>query len=120
MKKLIMLFTLMLCSSLVSADIGDNFFSIKLGSSDTNDAGITSFTDQYGSSTTTTNNDLEDSGIFSVSVGKYFGESIRGEIGISQRNDFKYNVIVSDATQKYTADVESLAVFLNSYLDSQP
>ena len=127
MKKLIILFTFILCSSLVSADIGDNFFSIKLGSSDSNTTGISTFTDQDGSDGETTDNDLGSSDIIGIGVGKYFSESFRGEIGISKRVDFKYsttlikaNGVAYDSPQKYTADVESLAIFLNGYFDSQP
>ena len=127
MKKLIILFTFILCSSLVSADIGDNFFSIKLGSSDSNTTGISTFTDQDGTVGETTDNDLGSSDIIGIGVGKYFSESFRGEIGISKRVDFKYSTalikadgVAYDSPQKYTADVESLAVFLNGYFDSQP
>ena len=126
MKKLIILFTFILCSSLVSADIGDNFFSIKLGSSDSNTTGISTFTDQDGSDGETTDNDLGSSDIIGIGVGKYFSETFRGEISVTQRNGFKYATAVTKAngvandSQKYTADVESLAVFLNGYFDSQP
>jgi opacity protein-like surface antigen len=119
MKKLIMLFSFILFSSLVSADIGDNFLSIKLGSSDSDNTGISTLTDQTGDSAQTSDNDLGDSDILGIGVGKYFSESFSGEISLSQRKGFKYNTTVSDATQKYTADVESLAVFLNGYFNSQ-
>ena len=120
MKKLIMLFSFILCSSLVSADVGDNFLSIKLGSSDSDKAGISTLTDQTGDTAQTSDNDLGDSNVLGIGAGTYFSESFSGEISISQRKGFKYNTTVSDATQKYTADVESLAVFINGYLNSQP
>ena len=92
MKKLIILFTFILCSSLVSADIGDNFFSIKLGSSDSNTTGISTFTDQDGSDGETTDNDLGSSDIIGIGVGKYFSETFRGEIECqdSRENALQY------------------------------
>ena len=121
MKKLIMLFTFILCSSLVSADIGDNFFSIKLGSSDSKNAGITSLTNQFNSSGTTTNNDLGRSNVLGIGVGKYFSDAFRGDIGISQRKGFKYHTTAPGLPENYyKADVESFAVFLNGYVDAQP
>ena len=126
MKKLIMLFTLMSCSSLVSADIGDNFFSIKLGSSDSNTTGITNLTDQTSKVGETTDNDLGNSNIMEIGVGSNFSETFSGEISLSQRNDFKYATThtktdgAADTSLRYKADVESLAVFINGYLKSQP
>jgi opacity protein-like surface antigen len=121
MKKLIMLFTFILCSSLVSADIGDNFFSIKLGSSNSKNAGITTAINQFGSYGEMTNNDLGSSDVLGIGVGKYFSETFRGEIGISQRKGFKYHTTAPASSENYyKADVESFAVFLNGYVDAQP
>jgi opacity protein-like surface antigen len=120
MKKLLSIVILSLASPLALADIGDNFFSIKLGSSDSDKTGISTFTDQTGDAAQTSDNDLGDSNVLGIGAGTYFSESFSGEISISQRKGFKYNTTVSDATQKYTADVESLAVFINGYLNSQP
>ena len=120
MKKILFLTIFSLATTAVVADVGDNFFSIKLGSSNSNDAGISTLKDQNNSSGETTDNDLGSSDILGISVGKYFSESFRGEIGISQRKGFKYNTTVSDGTENYKADVESFAVFLNGYVDAQP
>ena len=84
MKKLIMLFSFILCSSLVSADVGDNFLSIKLGSSDSDKAGISTLTDQTGDTGQTSDNDLGDSDVLGIGVGKYFSDSFSGEITLIQ------------------------------------
>ena len=103
------------------ADIGDNFFSIKLGSSNSKNAGITTAINQFNSSGTTTNNDLGRSDVLGISIGKYLSEHFRGEIGISQRKGFKYHTTVPALPENYyKADVESFAVFLNGYVDAQP
>ena len=121
MKKLIMLFTFIFCFSSVSANIGDNFFSIKLGSSNSKNAGTTSLISQVNKSGTTTNNDLGRSNVLGISIGKYLSEHFRGEIGISQRKGFKYHTTVPALPENYyKADVESFAVFLNGYVDAQP
>ena len=120
MKKILFLTIFSLATSAVVADVGDNFVSIKLGSSNSSDTGISTFTSQVNKSGTTSDNDLGSSDILGISVGKYFSESFRGEIGISQRKGFKYNTTVSDGTENYKADVESFAVFLNGYVDAQP
>lgn len=120
MKKILFITILSLASTVAIADIGDNFFSIKLGSSNSKNAGTTSFTSQVNKSGTTANNDLGRSSVLGISVGKYFSERFRGEIGISQRKGFKYNVLIYNPTENYKADVESFAVFLNGYVDAQP
>ena len=120
MKKILFITILSLASTLAIADIGDNFFSIKLGSSNSKNAGTTTFTSQVNKSGTTANNDLGRSSVLGISVGKYFSERFRGEIGISQRKGFKYNALIYNPTENYKADVESFAVFLNGYVDAQP
>jgi opacity protein-like surface antigen len=121
MKKILFISILSLASTLAFGDIGDNFFSIKLGSSNSKNAGITSLTNQFNSSGTTTNNDLGRSNVLGIGVGKYFSDAFRGEIGISQRKGFKYHTTAPGLPgYYYTADVESIAVFLNGYVDAQP
>ena len=103
------------------ADVGDNFFSIKLGSSNSKNAGTSSLITQVNKSGTTTNNDLGRSDVLGISIGKYLSEHFRGEIGISQRKGFKYHTTVPALPENYyKADVESFAVFLNGYVDAQP
>jgi len=103
------------------ADIGDNFFSIKLGSSNSKNAGTSSLITQVNKSGTTTNNDLGRSDVLGISIGKYLSEHFRGEIGISQRKGFKYHTTAPALPENYyKADVESFAVFLNGYVDAQP
>mgnify|MGYP001165310278 CR=1 FL=1 len=121
MKKILFITILSLASSLALADIGDNFFSIKLGSSNSKNAGTSSLITQVNKSGTTTNNDLGRSNVLGISVGKYLSERFRGEIGISQRKGFKYHTIAPGLPENYyKADVESFAVFLNGYVDAQP
>jgi len=103
------------------ADVGDNYFSIKLGSSNSKNAGTSSLITQVNKSGTTTNNDLGRSNVLGISIGKYLSEHFRGEIGISQRKGFKYHTTVPALPENYyKADVESFAVFLNGYVDAQP
>tara|TARA_B100001079_G_C16246719_1_gene441460 strand:+ start:72 stop:770 length:699 start_codon:yes stop_codon:yes gene_type:complete len=121
MKKILFITILSLASNLALADIGDNFFSIKLGSSNSKNAGTSSLITQVNKSGTTTNNDLGRSNVLGISVGKYLSERFRGEIGISQRKGFKYHTIAPGLPENYyKADVESFAVFLNGYVDAQP
>ena len=121
MKKILFITILSLASSLALADIGDNFFSIKLGSSNSKNAGTSSLITQVNKSGTTTNNDLGRSNVLGISIGKYLSEHFRGEIGISQRKGFKYHTTVPALPENYyKADVESFAVFLNGYVDAQP
>ena len=121
MKKILFISILSLASTLAFGDIGDNFFSIKLGSSNSKNAGITSLTNQFNSSGTIPSNDLDRSDVLGISVGKYLSERFRGEIGISQRKGFKYHTTVPALPENYyKADVESFAVFLNGYVDAQP
>ena len=121
MKKILLLTIFSLATSAVLADVGDNFFSIKLGSSNSKNAGTSSLTNQFNSSGTTTNNDLGRSNVLGISIGKYLSEYFRGEIGISQRKGFKYHTTVPALPENYyKADVESFAVFLNGYVDAQP
>ena len=121
MKKILFITILSLASTLALADIGDNFFSIKLGSSNSKNAGTSSLITQVNKSGTTTNNDLGRSNVLGISVGKYLSERFRGEIGISQRKGFKYHTIAPGLPENYyKADVESFAVFLNGYVDAQP
>ena len=121
MKKILFLTIFSLATSAVLADVGDNYFSIKLGSSNSKDAGTSSLTNQFNSSGTTTNNDLGRSNVLGISIGKYLSEHFRGEIGISQRKGFKYHTTVPALPENYyKADVESFAVFLNGYVDAQP
>ena len=121
MKKILFISILSLASTLALGDIGDNFFSIKLGSSNSKNAGTSSLITQVNKSGTTTNNDLGRSNVLGISVGKYFNERFRGEIGISQRKGFKYHTTVPALPENYyKADVESFAVFLNGYVDAQP
>ena len=131
MKKILFLTIISLATSGVLADVGDNFFSIKLGSSNSNNTGITTFIDQTrtGSVHETTNNDLGSSDILGVGVGIYFSETFRGEINISQRKGFKYEtthttedgeIVEQNTSVRYKADVESLTVFVSGYVDSQP
>ena len=122
MRKILFFTMLSLSTTITLAEVGDNFFSIKLGSSNSNTTGITTFKDQIGTGAAgeTTDKDLGKSDIMEIGIGSYFSESFSGEISLSQRKGFKYNTTVSDATQKYTADVESLAVFINGYFNAQP
>ena len=130
MKKILFLTIFSLATSAVLADVGDNFFSIKLGSSNSNDAGITTGIDQTnngGQHAEMYDNDLGNSGIFGVSVGKYFSESFRGEIGISQRKGYKYDTTIRlvdgipDTDSNINkADVKSLTVFLSGYFELLP
>jgi opacity protein-like surface antigen len=112
---------LSLSTTMTLAEVGDNFFSIKLGSSNSKNAGTSSLITQVNKSGTTTNNDLGRSNVLGISVGKYFSERFRGEIGISQRKGFKYHTTVPALPENYyKADVESFAIFLNGYVDAQP
>ena len=121
MKKILFLTIFSLATSAVVADVGDNYFSIKLGSSNSKNAGTSSLITQVNKSGTTTNNDLGRSNVLGISVGKYLSERFRGEIGISQRKGFKYHTIAPGLPENYyKADVESFAVFLNGYVDAQP
>jgi opacity protein-like surface antigen len=121
MKKILFITILSLASTLALADIGDNFFSIKLGSSNSKNAGTSSLITQVNKSGTTTNNDLGRSDVLGISIGKYLSEHFRGEIGISQRKGFKYHTTAPALPENYyKADVESFAVFLNGYVDAQP
>ena len=121
MKKILLLTIFSLATSAVLADVGDNYFSIKLGSSNSKNAGITTAINQFNKSGTTTNNDLGRSDVLGISIGKYLSEHFRGEIGISQRKGFKYHTTVPALPENYyKADVESFAVFLNGYVDAQP
>ena len=121
MKKILFLTIFSLATSAVVADVGDNFVSIKLGSSNSSDTGISTLINQVNSAGTTTNNDLGRSNVLGISVGKYLSEGFRGEIGISQRKGFKYHTIAPGLPENYyKADVESFAVFLNGYVDAQP
>ena len=119
MKKLLLIVILSLASSLALADMGDNFFSIKLGSSNSKDAGITSLTNQFNSSGTIPSNDLDRSDVLGISIGEYLSERFRSEIGITQRKGFKYHTTALPGYY-YKSDVESFAVFLNGYIDAQP
>ena len=130
MKKILFITILSLASTLALADIGDNFFSIKLGSSNSKNAGITTGIDQTnngGQHAEMYDNDLGNSGIFGVSVGKYFSESFRGEIGISQRKGYKYDTTIrlvdgipDTDSNIIKADVKSLTVFLSGYFELLP
>ena len=127
MKKILFITILSLASTLALADIGDNFFSIKLGSSNSKNAGITTGIDQYVQHAEMYDNDLGNSGIFGVSVGKYFSESFRGEIGISQRKGYKYDTTIrlvdgipDTDSNIIKADVKSLTVFLSGYFELLP
>ena len=121
MKKILFITILSLASTLALADIGDNFFSIKLGSSNSKNAGTSSLITQVNKSGTTTNNDLGRSNVLGISIGKYLSEHFRGEIGISQRKGYKYHTTVPALPENYyKADVESFAIFLNGYFDAQP
>ena len=121
MKKILLLTIFSLATSAVLADVGDNYFSIKLGSSNSKNAGTSSLITQVNKSGTTTNNDLGRSDVLGISIGKYLSEHFRGEIGISQRKGFKYHTIAPGLPENYyKADVESFAVFLNGYVDAQP
>ena len=126
MKKILFLTILSLATTAVVADVGDNFVSIKLGTSNSNDAGISTLKDQNNSSGETTDNDLGNSDLLGIGIGKYFSETFRGEISVTQRNGFKYATTLTkvdgaaNTTNKYKADVESLAIFVNGYFDSQP
>jgi len=112
---------LSLSTTMTLAEVGDNFFSIKLGSSNSKNAGTSSLITQVNKSGTTTNNDLGRSNVLGISVGKYFSERFRGEIGISQRKGFKYHTTAPGLPENYyKADVESFAVLLNGYVDAQP
>ena len=123
MKKILFLTIISLATSGVLADVGDNFFSIKLGSSNSNTTGITTFKDQIGTGTadTTTDKDLGKSDIMEIGIGSYFSETFSGEISLAQRNGFKYATTgVTDSNLRYKADVESLAVLINGYFNAQP
>ena len=121
MKKILFLTIFSLATSAVLADVGDNYFSIKLGSSNSKNAGTSSLITQVNKSGTTTNNDLGRSDVLGISIGKYLSEHFRGEIGISQRKGFKYHTTAPALPENYyKADVESFAVFLNGYVDAQP
>ena len=122
MKKILFLTIISLATSGVLADVGDNFFSIKLGSSNSNTTGITTFKDQIGTGTadTTTDKDLGKSDIMEIGIGSYFSETFSGEISLAQRNGFKYATTETDNTLRYKADVESLAVLINGYFNAQP
>ena len=122
MKKILFLTIISLATSGVLADVGDNFFSIKLGSSNSNTTGITTFKDQIGTGTAgvTTDKDLGKSDIMEIGIGSYFSETFSGEISLAQRNGFKYATTETDNTLRYKADVESLAVLINGYFNAQP
>ena len=121
MRKILFFTMLSLSTTMTLAEVGDNFFSIKLGSSNSKNAGTSSLITQVNKSGTTTNNDLGRSNVLGISVGKYFSERFRGEIGISQRKGFKYHTTAPGLPENYyKADVESFAVFLNGYVDAQP
>jgi len=121
MKKILLLTIFSMITSGALADVGDNYFSIKLGSSNSKNAGTSSLITQVNKSGTTTNNDLGRSDVLGISIGKYLSEHFRGEIGISQRKGFKYHTTVPALPENYyKADVESFAVFLNGYVDAQP
>ena len=121
MRKILFFTMLSLSTTMTLAEVGDNFFSIKLGSSNSKNAGTSSLITQVNKSGTTTNNDLGRSNVLGISVGKYFSERFRGEFGISQRKGFKYHTTVPALPENYyKADVESFAVFLNGYVDAQP
>ena len=121
MKKILLLTIFSLATSAVLADVGDNYFSIKLGSSNSKNAGTSSLITQVNKSGTTTNNDLGRSNVLGISIGKYLSEHFRGEIGISQRKGFKYHTTAPALPENYyKADIESFAVFLNGYVDAQP
>ena len=126
MKKILLLTIFSMTTSGALADVGDNFFSIKLGSSNSKNAGITTAISPIGAVGETTNNDLGSSDILGIGVGKYFSETFRGEINISQRKGFKYATThaqtdgVADTEYRYKADIESLTFFVSGYVDSQP
>ena len=122
MKKILLLTIFSMITSGALADVGDNYFSIKLGSSNSKNAGTSSLITQVNKSGKTTNNDLGRSDVLGISIGKYLSEHFRGEIGISQRKGYKYHTTAPPAILEnyYKADVESFAVFLNGYLDAQP
>ena len=126
MKKILLLIIFSMTTSGALADVGDNFFSIKLGSSNSKNAGITTAINVIGAVGETTNNDLGSSEVLGIGVGKYFSETFRGEINISQRKGFKYATThaqtdgVADTEYRYKADIESLTFFVSGYVDSQP
>ena len=126
MKKILFITILSLASTLALADIGDNFFSIKLGSSNSKNAGITTAISAVDKVAEMTNNDLGSSDVLGIGVGKYFSDTFRGEINISQRKGFKYATThaktdgVADTEYRYKADIESLTFFVSGYVDSQP
>ena len=123
MKKILFLTIISLATSGVLADVGDNFFSIKLGSSNSNTTGITTLKDQIGTGAAgeTTDKDLGKSDIMEIGIGSYFSETFSGEISLAQRNGFKYATTgVTDSNLRYKADVESLAVLINGYFNAQP
>ena len=123
MRKILFFTMLSLSTSITLAEVGDNFFSIKLGSSNSNTTGITTFKDQSGSGAAgeTTDKDLGKSDIMEIGIGSYFSETFSGEISLAQRNGFKYATTgVPDTSLRYKADVESLAVFINGYFNAQP
>jgi opacity protein-like surface antigen len=128
MRKILFFTMLSLSTTITLAEVGDNFFSIKLGSSNSNTTGITTFKDQIGTGAAgeTTDKDLGKSDIMEIGIGSYFSETFSGEISLAQRNGFKYATThtksdgVADTTLRYKADVESLAVFINGYFNAQP
>ena len=126
MRKILLLTIFSMTTSGALADVGDNFFSIKLGSSNSKNAGITTAISLVDKVAEMTNNDLGSSDILGIGVGKYFSETFRGEINISQRKGFKYatthtkNDGVPETEHRYKADIESLTFFVSGYVDSQP
>ena len=123
MRKILFFTMLSLSTTITLAEVGDNFFSIKLGSSNSNTTGITTFKDQIGTGAAgeTTDKDLGKSDIMEIGIGSYFSETFSGEISLAQRNGFKYATTgVPDTSLRYKADVESLAVFINGYFNAQP
>ena len=125
MRKILFFTMLSLSTTITLAEVGDNFFSIKLGSSNSNTTGITTFKTQ-GPAAETTDKDLGNSDIMEIGIGSYFSETFRGEISLAQRNGFKYATTntkadgEADTSLRYKADVESLAVFINGYFNAQP
>ena len=123
MRKILFFTMLSLSTTITLAEVGDNFFSIKLGSSNSNTTGITTFKDQIGTGAAgeTTDKDLGKSDIMEIGIGSYFSETFSGEISLAQRNGFKYVTTgVPVNSLRYKADVESLAVFINGYFNAQP
>ena len=126
MRKILFIIILSLSTTITLAEVGDNFFSIKLGSSNSKNAGITTAISIVDKVAEMTNNDLGSSDILGIGVGKYFSETFRGEINISQRKGFKYATThaktdgVADTDHRVSADIESLTFFVSGYVDSQP